>query len=60
MRIGKKNLIFGVSYLKEGIFQAKSSVVYDVISQTDQYHLFIPWCTKATIIKNISPSQNLT
>ena len=56
MRIGKKNLIFGVSYLKEGIFQAKSSVVYDVISQTDQYHLFIPWCTKATIIKNISPS----
>lgn len=52
--------LYPVSFRKSGIINAPSSAVYAVISQTDRYHKFIPWCNRATILERTSPSHNKT
>lgn len=50
----------GISYHREGLFNAKPVLVYDAISSTQKYHEFIPWCTQSRILENISGTENLT
>lgn len=53
-------LLYSLTFSKSGIIRAPHQRVYNVISQTENYGRFIPWCKSARIIEKSSPTNNKT
>lgn len=51
---------FSISYSKSGIIRCSPTTLYSVISQTQNYHRFIPWVDSSKIVKRISDLENYT